>query len=199
MVPDIRIKYQGVRVRLRGFGFKKIHHLRLLLEGLRSIKARLAKAVDENDSRTKPLSKGYAIFKSRAGKGNQRNLRFSGALLDGIKPRYADDQQAIADATGQLGRMKARIYRDLLRFSPNDQAVMRKVADELFKENVEQVFQTLTPKSRPVRRPAAPALPGVDAGGSAVVEMSARTSIKRKPQGSYRTYERRSAPFRRSA
>ncbi len=197
MVPDIRIKFQGARVRLRGFGFKKIHHLRLLLEGIRSIRSRLGKALDENDTRTKPLTKRWAIIKTRAGKGNLRNLRFTGALLDGIKPRYADDQQAIADATGSLGRMKARIYRDLLRFSPSDQAAMRKVAEELFHDETEQVFQALSSKPRPVRKP-----PSV----SATLDVSAaggeggRLFVSRKKTGSYRTYDRRSAAFtRRSA
>lgn len=197
MVPDIRIKYQGARVRLRGFGFKKIHHLRLLIEGIRSIRVRLGKAVDENDTRTKPLSKGYAIFKTRSGKGNLRNLRFTGALLEGIKPRYADDQQAIADATGSLGRIKARLYRDLLRFSPSDQAGMRKLAEDLFHDEAEQVFQALSPKARPVRKPPAvsAALDVSAAGGD-----GGRQFISRKKVGSYRTYDRRSAAFsRRSA
>ena len=145
MIPDIRIRWNGVKVRLRGFGLRKLQHLQILEVGLKSMKARLAGAIDQNDAPTKPLTKRYAIRKTRAGKGNRRDLRLTGALLDGIKPRYADDFRAVADATGRLGRIKARIYRDLLKFSPRDQVAMGRISTVLFKQNVQTTLAQLTP------------------------------------------------------
>ena len=152
MIPDVRIRWNGVKVRLRGFGLRKLQHLQILEVGLKSIKARLVGAIDQNDAPTKPLTKRYAVRKTRAGKGNRRDLRLTGALLDGIKPRYADDFRAVADATGRLGRMKARIYRDLLQFSPRDQIAMGRISTVLFKQNVQTTLQQLTPNA-PRRKP----------------------------------------------
>lgn len=163
MMLDIRIRFNGARVRLRGFGMRKLHNLKVLLEGIKSIRERLARGIGENDAPTKPLNKGYARRKVRKGKRAIRDLNFTGDLLPGIKPRYADDNQAIADATGRKGRMKARMYRRLLQFSPADQAKMSRLAEQLHRENVTQTFQQLTPRGfrGPSRQPV-----GFGAGGS---------------------------------
>ncbi len=142
MIPDIRVKYDGVNVRLVGFGFRKFHNLRILEVGIRSMKERLAKGVSEDDGPTKPLKKRYARFKSKkTGRRAIRDLSLTGALLEEIKPRYADDRQAIADAGTRIGRMKARMYSDLLRFSNGDQAKMLELANELFADGVEQTVR----------------------------------------------------------
>ena len=141
MIPDIRIKYNGVNVRLVGFGFKKLHNLAILEEGIRSIKARLAKGVGENDGPTKPLTKRYARFKSKRTRRRAiRDLNLTGQMLESVKSRYADDRQAIADAGTRLGRMKARINRELLLFSNNDQKAMLGRATELFGQGTAQTF-----------------------------------------------------------
>jgi len=143
MIPDIRVKYDGVNVRLVGFGFRKFHNLRILEVGIRSMKERLAKGVSEDDGPTKPLKKRYARFKSKkTGRRAVRDMNLTGALLDEIKPRYSDDRQAIADAGTRLGRMKARVHSDLLRFSNGDQAKMLELATQLFADGVEQTIRT---------------------------------------------------------
>lgn len=148
MIQDVRIKYNGVRVRLVGWGFRKFHHLRILETGIRSMKERLSRGLAETDAPTKPLTKRYARFKSkRLRKRAVRDLNLTGELLDGIKPRYADDRQAIADASGRKGRMKARMYRNLLIWSERDQAAMADVAATLFKEGVSQEV-TAAPRYR---------------------------------------------------
>jgi hypothetical protein len=141
MIPDIRIKYNGANVRLVGFGFNKLHNLKILEAGIEAIKARLSKGSDENDGPTKPLKKRYARYKSkRTGGRAVRDLNLTGQLLESIKVRYADDRQAIADAGTRIGRIKARIYADLLQFSPADQKQMLELAEEYFVEGVEQSF-----------------------------------------------------------
>jgi hypothetical protein len=143
MIPDVRIKYNGVNVRLVGFGFRKFHNLRILDAGIKAMKARLAKGVSEDDGPTKPLKKRYARFKSKkTGRRAVRDMNLTGALLDEIKPRYSDDRQAIADAGTRLGRMKARVHSDLLRFSNGDQAKMLELATQLFADGVEQTIRT---------------------------------------------------------
>lgn len=147
MILDVRIKWNGVNVRLRGFGFRKLHNLRIMDAGLKSIKARLAKGIGENDAPTDPLTKRYARFKSkRTGRKAIRDLTLTGSLLGGLKTRYADDRIAIADAGMGKGarqdRMKARVHKKLLLFSPADQKAMLEVAQQLFKEGVTQEVRT---------------------------------------------------------
>ena len=139
---EARIKYNGVNVRLVGAGFAKYQNLRILEVGIKSIKARLARGISENDSPTKPLTKQYARYKSYVRRKKAvRDLDLTGRLLDEIKPRYADDRQAIADASTRLGRLKARKYADLLRFSDRDQATMLDTARDLFGEVTEQAIR----------------------------------------------------------
>lgn len=139
MIQDIRIKYNGVRVRLVGFGFRKYHNLRILETGLASIKERLSRGIGENDAPTEPLTKKYARFKAYARRLKPvRDLDLTGRLLDSIKPRYSDDRQAIADADTQKNRTKARKHKQLLMFSERDQAAMLDTASQLFGEGVER-------------------------------------------------------------
>jgi hypothetical protein len=148
MIQDIRIRYNGVRVRLVGWGFRKFHNLRVLETGIASIKERLAKGIGEDDAPTKPLSKRYARRKAFTRRRRAvRDLDLTGQLLDSIKPRYADDRQAIADAGTRIGRLKARVHRQLLLFSEKDQAAMGDAAGQLFKEGVTQQF-TSAPRYR---------------------------------------------------
>ena len=142
-IPDVRIKYNGVNVRLVGFGFKKLQNLRILETGIKSVKARVGKGISEDDGRTKPLKKRYARFKAKkTGRKAVRDLTLTGQLLQEIKPRYSDDRQAIADASTRMGRMKARIHSDLLRFSNTDQAAMLATAQTLFTDGVQQTIRT---------------------------------------------------------
>lgn len=144
---DIRIRWNGVRVRLKGFGPRKYFNLRILEAGLASVKARVKRGLNENDGKAAPLTKRYARFKSKRTGGRAiRDLTLTGDLLEGIKARYSDDYQAKADATGRLGRIKAAVHRNQLKFSPQDQAVMSEVARGLFKEDVSAVTEQLTPR-----------------------------------------------------
>lgn len=142
MIPGIRIEYNGVNVRLVGFRFSKFDNLRILETGIASIKGRLAKGIGENDGPTKPLTKRYARFKAFARRKKAvRDLDLTGRLLSEIKPRYADDRQATADAVTRLGRLKARVHRDLLQLSDNDQKAMLEKAGDLFAEGAAQTVQ----------------------------------------------------------
>lgn len=137
MIFDTRIRYNGVRVRIRGASFRRFHNLRILSAGVEAIKFRLEKGIGSDDARTKPLSKGYARRKSKLVRRRAiRDLDLTGQLLQELRPRYADDNRAIADTSTRMGRMKARLYRELLIFSENDQAAMAEIAARLFIDDV---------------------------------------------------------------
>jgi hypothetical protein len=137
---DVRIKYNGVRVRLRGFGLKKIHNLKILEAGLKSVKERLARGMASDDAPTKPLTKGYAIRKSRLTRRKAiRDMRLTGKFLDNLLPRYADDHQAVAYSKGRDGRLKGQIYKDHISFSDSDQKKMAAVAEQQFRAEVNAI------------------------------------------------------------
>ena len=144
---DIRIRYNGVKVRLRGeMGMKKLHNLRLLEIGLASVKERLVRGIGSDDAPTAPLKKRYAIYKSKVlGKRAIRDLRLTGDFLDTLLPRYADDTQAVAYPGGRAGRMKAILYHDLVSFSDGDQRKIAAQAQKYFKAQVAQVAYRLAP------------------------------------------------------
>jgi hypothetical protein len=144
VIPDIRIKYNGVNVRLVGFGFKKFHHLRILETGLESLKERLSAGIGEEDGAPRPLKKRYARWKSKVlRKRAVRDLTLTGALLKELLPRYADDNIASADASTRDGRKKLRskYNRESFQWSPKNQKDMLDRAGELFTEGVEQTVR----------------------------------------------------------
>lgn len=132
ILPEIRIKYKGVNLRLVMPQFKTFDNIKIMEAGLKSIKARLLANRSEEDGYNKPLKRSYARKKKRLGANPWRDLKLTGQMQDSIKIRYASDTQVIADAGTRLGRMKARVYRQLLLFSPNDQRVMTAVAEKIF-------------------------------------------------------------------
>lgn len=144
MIPDHRITYNGARVRIVGPEFVARDNIRIIEAGWDSIKERLAKGINSDDSPSKPLSPSYARLKSRRfGLPPVRDLRLTGALLDReIQVRYADERGAIMDASTREGRMKARLNRDELLFSERDQAAMSDVAEKTFKGQVQRLFST---------------------------------------------------------
>lgn len=147
---DLKIKRKGVNVRLVGFGNRKFLNLKLLDIGLASVKARLAKHIGSDDAPTKPLTKRYARRKSKlTGRAAWRDLRLTGSFLDGFLPRYSDDNRAVAQPAGRLGRIKAVLYRDLINFSAADQRAMYRAAEEMLTVPFSQVFTPITSGAAP--------------------------------------------------
>lgn len=136
-----KITWQGKKVRLGGYGFTKYQMLQLGQFGLNDLKARVERGLGADDSKMKPLNRGYAIQKTKAGKGNVRNMLFTGAMLDNLSIRYADAQQVKISLTARLQRVKASANEKLqpwLQWSDSNQKKIIEKAQESFKQNVEQ-------------------------------------------------------------
>jgi hypothetical protein len=82
--------------------------------GVDTIKNRASKVVGSDDVPMKRLSKGYAIKKTRLGKGNKRNLVLTGDMMDALSVRYATEDEVqdcdhhAARAAGGFGERSAR-------------------------------------------------------------------------------------------
>lgn len=69
--------------------------------GVASVKNRVMAAKGPNDGPAKPLSRLYAIQKTKMGKGNRRNLILTGDMLRNFQVRTVSENRAVARATGR--------------------------------------------------------------------------------------------------
>jgi len=155
MAKRVKI-WQKRQLRLDLLTFPQRDMVRIGSAGLLSVFKRLSQARGPEDGPAKPLSKKYAIYKSRMHKGNRRDLFFTGQLLRSLRLRTVNDNSAYAAPGGDKRQMMGKASkggkpqkssvtnRDVARgnmkrepwlvFSPvNRQAVMEK-ARQVFLE-----------------------------------------------------------------
>ncbi len=125
-MPSVRV-YQKKQLRLDLLNFRQRQMYDLGGTGLAAVKARLAAARGPGDSAVKPLTKRYAIFKTRKGKGNRRNLTFTGDLLRNFQVRTVSENRAKANVTTRKDRIKAwanQKREEWMVFSPKNRATV---------------------------------------------------------------------------
>lgn len=131
-----KIKYNGSKVRLYGFGPEKYQMFKLGQFALATVKARVAAGKGSDDAPMPPLKKRYAIQKSKAGAGNKRDLRLTGAMLDNFSVRSASATEVRLDITSRTGRQKARTNErraPWFGFSTADTKAIYGMAQRMFK------------------------------------------------------------------
>ncbi len=108
------------KLHLEPLTFRQQQMVEIGSAGLLSVFRRLSEARGPTDAPAKPLTTeitrthrdgtttrvraGYAIQKSRKGRGNRRNLFFSGQLLGSLKIRSVDDSRVRIAPGGELRR-----------------------------------------------------------------------------------------------
>ncbi len=105
--------------------------------GLASVKNRLAAAQGPNDSPAKPLSRYYAIRKTKMGKGNRRNLMLTGDMLRNFQVRTVSENKAKASNSTRKDRIKAWITNKIepwVVFSPKNREVVHQTAQKILAE-----------------------------------------------------------------
>ena len=105
-MPSVRV-YQKKQLRLDLLNFRQRQMYELGSAGVAAVKARLAAAQGPTDSAAKPLTKRYAIWKTRKGMGNRRNLTFTGDLLRNFQVRTVSENRAKTSLSTRKDRMKA--------------------------------------------------------------------------------------------
>lgn len=130
----------GVRIRLGGPpSFERRQMLSLGQFSVSQVKARVARGVGSDDSPMKALKPSYVKFKSKIGRGNQRDLKLTGQMLGAFNVRYADAKQVRMDITTQHGRDAARGNErrtPWYGFSRFDEAAIYRRAQSMFKQSV---------------------------------------------------------------
>ena len=99
-MPSVRV-YLKKEVRIDRLNFRQQQMLKIGTVGVAAVKNRLAAAQGPNDGAAKPLSKRYAIWKTKLGKGNRRNLVLSGDMLRNFMVRTVSENRAKASVTGR--------------------------------------------------------------------------------------------------
>ncbi len=98
-MPSVRV-YQKKEIRLDRLSFRQNQMFKIGTVGVAAVKNRLAASQGPNDGAAKPLSKRYAIWKTKLGKGNRRNLILSGDMLRNFQVRTVSENKAKASVTG---------------------------------------------------------------------------------------------------
>ena len=156
------INYNGSKLTLGGYGFRKYQMVRLGQLAVGTVKARVAKGVGSNDAPMKPLAPGYAGWKRKIGLQPIRDLTGPGArtygvinnmgfkkirkirqasphMLDNFTVRYADAMTVRMDITAQWARTKARSNERRAAwfgFSNGDVRIIIAAAQRMFMGNV---------------------------------------------------------------
>ena len=135
-MPSIRI-YQKKQIRLDRLNFRQAQLFKIGNVGVAAVKNRLVAAQGPADSPAKPLTKRYAIQKTRLGKGNRRNLSFTGDMLRNLMVRTVSEKAAKAGLSTRKDRIKAWANQKIepwLVFSPQNRTVVFEATRRVFEE-----------------------------------------------------------------
>ena len=108
-MASVRI-YQKKEVRLDRLNVRQTQMFKIANVGVSTVKNRLAAAQGPNDGPAKPLSRYYAIRKTKMGKGNRRNLMLTGELFDPGKLRGNLTADIRAKSLGDNWWLSAGMY-----------------------------------------------------------------------------------------
>ena len=136
--------WQKKQIVVGHLGFKQFQMLKLATVGVAAAKNRVQAAIGPEDGPTKPLTKRYAIRKTRLRLGNRRNLTFTGAMLRNLQVRTVSERDARAGLSTRKDRIKAWANQHIepwLAFSPRNQEAIRQAAERIFAENARNLIR----------------------------------------------------------
>ena len=136
-MASVRV-YQKKQLRLDRLNFRQEQMFRVGTAGVVAMKKRLASAQGPLDSPAKPLTKRYAIRKTRLGKGNRRNMTLSGDMLRNFLVRTVSEKQVKASLSTRKDRIKAWITNKIepwITFSPRNKTAVLDAVDRVLQES----------------------------------------------------------------
>jgi hypothetical protein len=135
-MASVRI-YQKKEVRLDRLNVKQAQMFKIANVGVAAVKNRLAASQGPDDGAAKPLSRYYAIRKTKMGKGNRRNLMLTGDMLRNFQVRTVSENKARAANSTRKDRIKAWITNKIeawVVFSPKNRETVHQTAQKLLTE-----------------------------------------------------------------
>lgn len=131
----------GTKFRIFGeFDLQAQHLYDLATLGRDSIVERVQDGIGSDDQPFPPLSRHYAVQKTRAGKGNRRTMTFTGQMLDDMQVRSISNRQARISISSSLSRIKAKANEERTPwygFSPNDIDKLSAAGEQVFHDVVD--------------------------------------------------------------
>ena len=135
-MPSIRI-YQKKQIRLDLLNIRQNAMFKIGNVGVAAVKNRVTAGRGPADSAAKPLKKRYAIQKTRLGRGNRRDLTFTGDLLRNFQVRTVSENRARASLSTRKDRIKAWINQKIepwAVFSARNEAAVAEAARRVLRE-----------------------------------------------------------------
>ena len=136
-MPSIRV-YQKKQIRLDRLSFRQTQMFKVGNVGVAAVKNRVVAAQGPTDSSAKPLTKRYAIWKTKIGKGNRRNLMLTGDMLRNFQVRTVSENRAKASNSTRKDRIKAWITSKIepwIVFSPRNRTAVRDAMNRVLQES----------------------------------------------------------------
>lgn len=141
-MPSVRVFYKK-QVRIDRMNFRQHQMFKVGTVGVAAVKNRLQAALGPEDQPAKPLTKRYAIQKTKLGKGNRRNLSFTGDMLRNLSLRTVSEKTAKAGLTSRKDRIKGWANQKIeqwLVFSPKNKAAVVEAARRVMAEAVKRLM-----------------------------------------------------------
>ena len=130
--------YFKKQVRLDRLSFPQRQMFKIGNVGVAAMKHRVQAALGPDDRPAKPLTKQYAIWKTKLGKGNRRNLTLSGNMLRNFQVRVVSENKAKASNTTRKDRdIKARANNQTepwIVLSPRNRLAVKNAVDMILRE-----------------------------------------------------------------
>ena len=136
MGQSVRI-YQKKQLIFNQLSFRHQDMVKIGTVGVAAMKNRLEVARGPGDAPAKPLTKRYAIYKTRRGKRNRRNLRLTGRMLENFTLRTVTESTAKASLTSRKERIKGWANQKIepwVVLSPKNQAAVREATRRVLAE-----------------------------------------------------------------
>lgn len=140
-MASVRI-WQKKQIRLDRLNFRQHQMFKIGNVGVAAVKNRVTSAQGPADAPAKPLTKRYAIQKTKIGRGNRRNLTFTGDMLRNLAVRTVSEGKAKASLSTRKDRIKAWANQKIepwLVFSAKSRAAVLEAARRVFQENTKQL------------------------------------------------------------
>ena len=134
--------WQKKQIRLDRLNFRQNQMFKIGTVGVAAVKNRLGAGLGTNDAPAKPLTKRYAIQKSKLGLSNRRNLSFTGNMLRNLAVRTVSERKASAGLSTRKDRIKAWANQKIepwLVFSVKNRGSVLEAARRVFTENTRRL------------------------------------------------------------
>jgi len=137
-MPSVRV-YQKKQIRLDRLNFRQTQMFKIGNVGIAAVKNRVGAVLGPNDAPSKPLTKRYAIRKTKLGKGNRRNLALTGDMLRNFQVRTVSENKAKASNSTRKDRIKAWVNQKIepwIVFSPKNKAAVLEATKRVINEMI---------------------------------------------------------------